>query len=156
MSNLNYSDVTLKAKIKRKVKEILNEKKVNKTGLSEKLGYEKTFINAVLSKPDKFFNLDHIEKICAALDYPVSQLFADVEREPMGLTPAEIDLYTYNKFLELERKAEDVTLGFTELREKVGTLTPEKQKMLMSLLKQTTETFTCVCLEGEERKKAHG
>lgn len=67
----------MRIKIKLKIKELLEEKNVNKTELSVNIGKEKSFINSILSQPNKFFNLEHIEKICAALNYPVAKLFED-------------------------------------------------------------------------------
>ncbi len=67
----------MRIKIKNKIKDLLEEKNVNKTELSVKIGKEKSFISSILSQPNKFFNLEHIEKICATLNYPVAKLFED-------------------------------------------------------------------------------
>lgn len=67
----------MRIKIKNKIKDLLEEKNVNKTELSVKIGKEKSFISSIFSQSNKFFNLEHIEKICAALNYPVAKLFED-------------------------------------------------------------------------------
>lgn len=68
---------SIDVRIKNKIKQLLEEKKVKKTQLSLNLGYSKSFLNTVLGKPNSFFNLEHIEKICDVLDYPIAKLFAD-------------------------------------------------------------------------------
>lgn len=86
----------MRIKIKHKIKELLEEKNVNKTELSVNIGKEKSFINSILSQPNKFFNLEHIEKICAALNYPVAKLFEDgissqKEQPPSQVTQNQAD-----------------------------------------------------------------
>lgn len=80
----------LHTKLKNKIKQIIEEKKVNKARLSVSLGYEKNFLNTYFSKPDKFFNLEHIEKICAALDYPVAELFEDDSYPQEEIPPGRV------------------------------------------------------------------
>lgn len=72
----------LKAEIKNKIKQLLKEKKVNKAELSRSLGKDKTFINSIICGKNSFFSLEHIEKICTALDYPVAKLFEDGVNSP--------------------------------------------------------------------------
>ena len=69
----------LKAQIKNKIKQLLDEKKVNKAELSRSFKKDKTFINSILCGKNTFFSLDHIEKICKALDYSVYKLFMEKE-----------------------------------------------------------------------------
>lgn len=74
-------DFLLAIKIKNKIKTLLDKKKVKKSRLSVELGYNKHLLTTILYQKDKFFNLNHIEKICAALEYPVARLFEDDQEE---------------------------------------------------------------------------
>lgn len=65
----------LEHRIKLKIKQLIKAKKMKKSHLSVMIGYNKGFISTVLGDSKKFFNLEHIEKICTALDYPVARLF---------------------------------------------------------------------------------
>ncbi|MEE9356473.1 MAG: hypothetical protein V3U75_12860 [Methylococcaceae bacterium] len=71
----------LPGKIKPKIKELIDRKVDNITKFSTDLGYSKGFITSILGKSDKFFNLEHIEKICATLNYPVWKLFIEEEQQ---------------------------------------------------------------------------
>lgn len=70
-------DFLLAAKIKNKIRLLLDAKKVKRSHLSVELGYNKHFLATILYQETKFFNLEHIQKICDALDYPVAKLFED-------------------------------------------------------------------------------
>lgn len=67
----------IESQIKKKIKQLLVEKKVNKSQLSLSMDYNKNFLSYILCTDTKFFNLEHIEKICNALDYPVARLFEE-------------------------------------------------------------------------------
>lgn len=71
----------LKAEIKNKIKQLLKEKKVNKAELSRSFGKDKTLINSIIYGKNSFFSLDHVEKICAAIDYPVYKLFLETPEQ---------------------------------------------------------------------------
>ncbi len=143
----------LEVKIKNKIKQLIDEKKIKITKLSADMGYHPTFLNSILGKEGKFFNLEQVGRFCTALNYPVSQLFADVEREPKSLTPAKIDRHTYNLFVEMERESGGFFLELNELYDNVKKLTPEKQKILMSLLVKTMEAFAGFAREEGSEKK---
>jgi transcriptional regulator with XRE-family HTH domain len=65
------------AEIKRKIKDLISASGEKKTKLSMRIGYSPNFLNSILGNEKSFFNITHIYKICAALDYPVAKLFED-------------------------------------------------------------------------------
>lgn len=67
----------LECEIKNKIRQLFKNKKVKITKLSVNLGYNKSFLSNIFHQEDKFFNLEHIEKICTALNYPIAKLFTD-------------------------------------------------------------------------------
>jgi transcriptional regulator with XRE-family HTH domain len=131
----------LEGNIKNRIKELLEENNIKKTRLSVEMGYSPTFLNSIIGNKKSIFNIEHIEKICGAINYPVSQLFADVEQKPKSLTPGNIDAQTYQMFAEMEKESGGFLMGLRELYGNVTKLAPKKQKMLMSLLVKTMDTF---------------
>lgn len=124
--------------IKNKIKELLEIKKSTPgfkiTDFSVTLGYSRGFINSTLSNKAKFFNLEHIEKICIALDYPVAKLFEDDVSSQEGqspqvdpLTPLERALLAM--FRELSPQDKGGLLGRAEeLKTKEAFLEERKRK----------------------------
>lgn len=66
----------LKTIIAQKIKQLRKEKKLSQKYLARILECNNGFICQV-EKGKSFYNLEHIEKICAALDYPVAKLFEE-------------------------------------------------------------------------------
>ncbi len=123
----------LEARIKNKIKQLLDEKKIKITRFSEDIGYSRGFISSILGKPKKFFNLEQIEKICFALDYPVARLFADAELEDLSrdMSLAEPSGPTYGS--DGWEKAQAIP----ELQELINillALPADKQKQLLDSL----------------------
>lgn len=79
----------LEYKIKNKIRQLLKVKKIKITQLSADLGYNKSFLSNIFHQEGKFFNLEHIEKICGALNYPVAKLFEDDVCSPKEAPPSQ-------------------------------------------------------------------
>jgi transcriptional regulator with XRE-family HTH domain len=71
----------LPSKVANKIKALANEKKLSNADIAAAMGAKSDgLIRAIFAgKGNKRFNLIHIEKICAAFNYPVWKLFADEE-----------------------------------------------------------------------------
>lgn len=68
------------AEIKRKINHLISAKGEKKNKLSVRMGYSSNFLSSILGNENKFFNIAHIYKICAALNYPVANLFEDEDK----------------------------------------------------------------------------
>lgn len=107
----------LECKIKNKIRQLLKDKKVKITQLSADLGYNKSFLSNIFHQEGKFFNLEHIEKICAALEYPVAKLFEDDVSSQEGQAEYQADPLAgclLEMFKELSPKAKGDLLGYAE------------------------------------------
>lgn len=80
-NSIKVEHILIETNIKNKIKYLLNEKKVKITSFSLKIGYSRSFLSTILTTEEKFFNLEHIEKICNALNYPVWKLFKEESQE---------------------------------------------------------------------------
>ncbi len=66
----------IKRVLANKIKQLRKEKNITQKSLSDILGCDQAFISKV-ERGVSSYNLEHIEKICAALNYPVARLFED-------------------------------------------------------------------------------
>ncbi len=66
----------LTQEIASKIKQLMEEKNLSQRRLANKSGIKEGYLGYLL-RGKKRFNLIHIEKICAALNYPVAKLFED-------------------------------------------------------------------------------
>lgn len=78
------------AEIKRKIKDLISASGEKKTKLSVRIGYSPNFLNSILGDKTKFFNITHIYRICAALDYPVAKLFEDDTYPQEKILPGQV------------------------------------------------------------------
>lgn len=118
-------DFLLATKIKNKIRTLLDEKKVKKSRLSVELGYNKHFLTTILYQDTKFFNLEHIDRICAALNYPVARLFEDdtYPQEEQADPSTTLERALLALFRELSPANKGDIIGFAEelrLVRKVG------------------------------------
>lgn len=59
-----------------KIKQLRKEKNITQRALSDILGCDQAFISKI-ERGVSSFNLEHLEKICTALNYPIARLFED-------------------------------------------------------------------------------
>lgn len=74
----------LKEKLGKKIIGLAKEKGLSQIRLAEIIGVSQSYISRVKNGVE-YLNLDRVEAICAALDYPVAKLFEDdvcLEEEP--------------------------------------------------------------------------
>lgn len=119
----------LKTVIAQKIKEIRTQKKLSQRYLAGILGCNNGFICQV-EKGKSFYNLEHIEKICAALDYPVAKLFEDdvcLREEPATPTTSQekvlLEIY---KGLSSDHKLD--VIGFAGERRLAEVIPPRASK----------------------------
>lgn len=128
--------IPLRSKIKRNIKELFDQKKIKITSFSENLGYSRGFFASILGKPDKFFNLEHIEKICEALNYPVHLLFMVQSSDDMVGEPPGTD--DYDKAFEEVLMVTEVQMLLGE----IGNLPKKMQKHIAQHLLDTVQLMT--------------
>lgn len=74
----------LSAKIRQRIKEILDAKGENQTSLAKKTGYGTGHLSKILTGADgRAIKITHLEKIAAALDTPISTFFDEPCRVPV-------------------------------------------------------------------------
>lgn len=121
--------------IKNKIKHLIVEKKIKKSRLSLDLGYSKGFINTMLRGEKKFFNLEQIEKICNALDYPVWKLFKKEGGEELSS----------GMLILAESEAENIYSvdgpDLSEIRKKLNGLDRKSREHAMKLIDNMLDTF---------------
>lgn len=113
--------------IANKIKQLLDEKNLSQRVLADKSGIKEGYLGYLL-RGEKRFNLIHIEKICAALEYPVAKLFEDSvnshEEQATSEYETPLEWALLAMFRELSPKDKGDILGkieelkIKELREK--------------------------------------